>query len=91
MSHRPAEFTQAITRAAVRELKTSATPRRPSESNAAMVERLESAIRVTARCMVEHNLPQLLPTLKRLEAEHDRLLREVDAIEYAKRLLATAA
>jgi hypothetical protein len=41
--------------------------------------------------MVEHNLPQLLPTLKRLEAERDRLLREGDAIEYAKRLLATAA
>jgi ribosomal 50S subunit-associated protein YjgA (DUF615 family) len=33
-------------------------------------------------------LPQLLPTLKRLETERDKLMAEGDAIEYAKRLLA---
>jgi hypothetical protein len=53
------------------------------------IERLESAIKTTARCMVTHDLgPQLMPTLKRLEAERDRLMRDGDAIEYAKRVLA---
>jgi hypothetical protein len=32
------------------------------------VERLERAIAVTAYCMAQHNLPQLMATLKRLEA-----------------------
>jgi hypothetical protein len=63
----------------------------PSDSNEVTVERLESAIKVTARCMVEHDLPQLLPTLKRLEAERDRLVQEGDAIEYARRLLVVLA
>jgi ribosomal 50S subunit-associated protein YjgA (DUF615 family) len=52
------------------------------------VDRLERAITTPARAMVQHNLPGVMPTLKRLEAERDRLLREGDAIEYAKRLLA---
>jgi hypothetical protein len=52
------------------------------------IERLERAIAVTARCMAQHNLPQLLPTLKRLEAERDRLIAVGDPIEYAKRILA---
>jgi hypothetical protein len=51
------------------------------------VERLENAITMTAYVMAHHNLPQLLPTLKRLEAERDRLLQEGDPIEYAKRVL----
>jgi hypothetical protein len=51
------------------------------------VEELERAIITTARCMAEHNLPQLLPTLKRLEAERDRLRRDGDPIAYARRLL----
>jgi hypothetical protein len=51
------------------------------------VARLERAIRTTARCMVQHDLPRLLPTLKRLEAERDRLMKEGDAIAYAKMLL----
>jgi hypothetical protein len=70
-------------------VETSATPRRSSESNDGVtVERLESAIKVTAHCMVEHGLRQLMPILQRLEAERDRLIREGDPIEYAKRLLA---
>jgi hypothetical protein len=48
----------------MRGIETSTAPRRPSDSNEVTVERLESAIKVTARCMVEHDLPQLLPTLK---------------------------
>jgi hypothetical protein len=51
------------------------------------IERLERAITMTAYVMAHHNLPQLLPTLKRLEAERDRVLREGDPIEYAKRVL----
>jgi hypothetical protein len=52
------------------------------------IERIESAIATTAHCMAEHNLPQLLPTLKRLEAERDQLVANGDPIEYAKRVLA---
>lgn len=52
------------------------------------VERIERAIAVTASCMARHNLPQLLPTLKRLEAERDRLIAIGDPIDYAKRILA---
>jgi hypothetical protein len=37
------------------------------------VARLDRAIELTARAMTLHDLPQLLPTLKRLEAERDRL------------------
>jgi hypothetical protein len=52
------------------------------------VERLACAIRTTARCMVQHDLPRLLPTLKRLEAERERLIKDGDAITYARSLLA---
>jgi hypothetical protein len=54
---------------------------------AVTVERIERAIATTAYCMAEHNLPQLLPALKRLEAERDKLITEGDPIEYAKRIL----
>jgi hypothetical protein len=52
------------------------------------VERLERAISVTANAMVLHNLRELSPTLKRLEAEREKLLTEEDPIAYAKRVLA---
>jgi hypothetical protein len=55
------------------------------------VERLDRAINITADVMVRHNLPQILPTLKRLEAERDRLLTDGDPIEHAKRVLARRA
>jgi hypothetical protein len=55
------------------------------------VERLERAITITAEVMSRHNLPQLLPTLKRLEAERDKLLMDGDPIAYAKRILAHRA
>jgi hypothetical protein len=73
----------------MREVDISAAPTQPSRnSDEVTVERLERAIKITASCIVEHNLPQLLPTLKRLEAERDRLVQEGDAIEYARRVLA---
>jgi hypothetical protein len=52
------------------------------------IVRLERAIAITADAMARHNLPQLLPTLKRLEAERDKLTTAGDPIDYAKRLMA---
>jgi hypothetical protein len=52
------------------------------------VQRIERAIATTATAMAQHDLPQLLPTLKRLEAERDKLTTEGDPIDYAKRLMA---
>jgi hypothetical protein len=59
-----------------------------SRGQAVTVERLERAIAVTAYCIAQHNLPQLMATLKRLEAERDNLIANGDPIEYAKRILA---
>ena len=50
-------------------------------------ERLERAIAATAYCMTKHNLPQLMPALKRLEAERDNLIANGDPIQYAERIL----
>ena len=55
------------------------------------LELLERAITITAEAMARHNLPQLLPTLKRLEAERDTILMNGDPIEYAKRRSAKSA
>jgi hypothetical protein len=52
------------------------------------LEHLERAITITARCILEFNMPEILPTLKRLEAERDRLIAEGSPAEYAKRVLA---
>jgi hypothetical protein len=52
------------------------------------IERLDRAIKTTADSMVRFNLPQIMPTLKRLEAERDNMIKNGDPIEYAKRLLA---
>jgi hypothetical protein len=51
------------------------------------VERLERAIRFTARVMLNSNMPEIRPTLERLAAERDRLVNDGDALEYARRLL----
>jgi hypothetical protein len=51
-------------------------------------ESLNRAIQTTAEMMLRHNLRQIAPTLRRLEAERDRLLQEGDPLEYAKRILA---
>jgi hypothetical protein len=55
------------------------------------IERLNVAIAMTAYVIQRHNLPQVLPTLKRLEAARDDLLRDGDPIEYAKRALERSA
>jgi hypothetical protein len=57
------------------------------------IERIERAIAVTASCMARHTdlAHRLMPTLKRLEAERDKLATEGDPIEYAKRVLAKLA
>jgi hypothetical protein len=55
------------------------------------IERLERAIAKTAYCMTRHKLPQLLPTLKRLEAARDDLKANGDPIEYARRVLTKLA
>ena len=54
------------------------------------IEGLERAINVTAQVMADHHDlgHQLLPVLKRLEAERDKLVAEGDPIDYARRVLA---
>jgi hypothetical protein len=56
-----------------------------------MLTRLDSAITLTAYVMQRHRLPQLLPTLKRLQAARDDLLVNGDALEYAARVLSRCA
>jgi hypothetical protein len=58
---------------------------------AVTVERIERAIRTVADMMVKHGRPRLMDTIKRLEAERDRLRNETDPIEYAKQILRRAA
>jgi hypothetical protein len=55
---------------------------------AVTLERIERAITITAQAMADHNLPQLLPTLKRLQVERDKMIAEGDPIQYARRVLA---
>jgi hypothetical protein len=55
------------------------------------VERIDRAIKTVAAAMVEHQLPGLLVYIRRLEAERDRLLQEVDAIDYANQILRKSA
>jgi hypothetical protein len=56
-------------------------------SGAISLTRLENAITMTAYVMRRHQLPQLLTTLKRLEAARDDLLVNGDPLEYAKQVL----
>jgi hypothetical protein len=50
------------------------------------IERLERAIKTTAR-VIERHMLQLMPTLRRLEAERDKLIRDGDPFTYVRRLL----
>jgi hypothetical protein len=82
-------FERYSTRSAI--IASKAKTCRNAEECAVMtvtLERLESAIDITIEAMTQHSLPQLLPTLKRLEAERDKLVSEGDPLEYAKRLRA---
>ena len=77
-----------VTTAVATKAAASATVLLVGELMAAVtVERIERAIAITAEAMARHNLPQLLPTLKRLEAERDKLIANGDPIAYAKRVL----
>jgi hypothetical protein len=67
---------------------TSAPPTQPS--NGDEVARLERAIKAVAGWIVKYEVGEAVPRLKYLQAERDRLLKEGDPIEYAKRVLADA-
>jgi hypothetical protein len=62
-----------------------------SSTHKVTTERIDRAIKTVAEAMVEHNLPGLLVYIRRLEAERDRLLQEVDAIDYASQILRKSA
>jgi hypothetical protein len=62
-----------------------------SRESGITIERIERAIAMTAYVMQRHDLPQLLPTLKRLETARDELMHDGDALEYARRVLARGA
>jgi hypothetical protein len=54
------------------------------------LERIDCAIDVTVEAMTLHTdlAEQILPKLKHLETERDKLVSEGDPLEYAKDLLA---
>jgi hypothetical protein len=51
------------------------------------IERIERAIRTVARAMVRHDM-NLAPTIRRLEAERDRLQQDGSDMDYAREILA---
>ena len=51
------------------------------------LERLERAIDTVADMMVKHGLP-LGPTIRFLEAERDKLLRQTTDMDYARQIVA---
>lgn len=61
-----------------------ATAKTGTMTSPIIIQRLENAIDITIEAMTLHSLPQLLPTLKRLETERDKLVSEGDPLEYAK-------
>jgi hypothetical protein len=62
-----------------------------SPALAVSIERIDRAIGTVARMMVKHDMPQLILTIRALEAERDRMLNEIDSMEYARRILRKAA
>jgi HAMP domain-containing protein len=50
-------------------------------------ERIERAKHTVARMMVKHNMPQLIVTIRFLEAEQDKLREQTAAMDYAKEIL----
>jgi hypothetical protein len=51
------------------------------------IERIERAIHIVATMMVKHDMP-LGPTIRRLEAERDKLRAQTSDMDYAKEILA---
>lgn len=62
-----------------------------SPALAVTVERVDRAIGLVAQAMLDHDMGHLMVTLQRLEAERNRLLNEIDSMEYARRILRKAA
>jgi hypothetical protein len=50
------------------------------------IERLDRAIDTVADVMVKHDI-DLMPTIRRLEAERDKLRQKTAAMDYAKEIL----
>jgi hypothetical protein len=55
-------------------------------SEAVMVDRIEHAIHIVADVMVKHDI-DLMPTIRRLEAERDKLRQKTVGMDYAKEIL----
>jgi hypothetical protein len=53
---------------------------------AVTVDRIEHAIHIVADVMVKHDI-DLMPTIRRLEAERDRLRQKTVGMDYAKEIL----
>ncbi len=51
------------------------------------VERIDRAIETVARVIVMHDMPELMATIRHLEAERDRIQQETSAIDYAREIL----
>ena len=62
-----------------------------SPALAVTVERVDRAIGLVAQAMLDHDMGHLMVTLQRLEAERNRLLNEIDSMEYARQILRKAA
>ena len=56
-------------------------------SNAVTPERIERAIRTVAELMVKHEM-DLMPTIRQLEAERDKLRQKTADMDYAKAIVA---
>jgi hypothetical protein len=83
---------QLIADAVLRAIGTPADfLRRCSVGKGVTVERIERAIHIVADMMVKHDRPGLMATIRRLEAERDRLRNETDPMEYAKQILRLTA
>jgi hypothetical protein len=50
-------------------------------------ERIDRAIYTVARMMDKHDMPQLIETIRRLEAEREKLSQETAAMDYAREIL----
>jgi hypothetical protein len=61
--------------------------RKMSKHEPLTLEGLETAIKYLAWGMVEYKKPELQPTLSRLVAERDRMRKEGDALDFARRVL----
>jgi hypothetical protein len=71
----------------MRGIETSTAPGRRSDSDEVTIDRLERAIHTVADMMVKHDMP-LGPTIRYLEAEREKLMRETSDMDYAREILA---